>query len=152
MTTGFSKLTAALALLGGVALLTPGCYKPVRGNPVDQFHYLPSITVTQDHTHVIIQTYLNRNQWQVGLRREDLYDGDKDGKLESPGMDRVFITEYANVEDPPDKAQRSEGELPNYNQTFQDVLKAVGEGKRAFRIDKRDYELRVTTVDLGVPH
>jgi hypothetical protein len=156
MTTGFSKTTAArgawllgLAILG---VLAPGCYQPVRGNPVDQFHYESSITVTKDHTHVIIQTYLNRNQWQVGLRREDLYDGDDDGALTTEGMDRVFITEYTNVEDPPDKAQRSEGELPNYAQTFKNVLQALAEGKKTFRVDKRDYPMHVTSVDLGVPH
>jgi hypothetical protein len=159
MTTGVSKSTAVrgasllgLAILGTLAVLAPGCYQPVRGNPVDTFHYEPSITVTTDHTHVIIQTYLNRNQWQVGLRREDLFDGDHDGALTSPGMDRVFITEYANVEDPPSSAQRSEGEIQNYAQTFKDVLQALAEGKKVFRIDKRDYPLRVSALDLGAPH
>ena len=156
MTTGVSKSTAVrgagllgLAILAALAVLAPGCYQPQRGNPVDQFHYEPSITVTTDHSHVIIQTYLNRNQWQVGLRREDLFDGDHDGALTSPGMDRVFITEYTNVEDPPDQAQRSEGEIANYAQTFKDVLQAIADGKKTFKFDNREYALRISSLALG---
>jgi len=131
MTAGFLKSlrrriggagALVLVVAGALTLLAPGCYTPSRGNPVDQFHYQHSITVTQDYGHVLIQTYVNRNQWLVGLHREDLYDGDHDGVLTTPGLDRVFITEYANIEDPPEKAARSEGELQNYNAIFQKIL------------------------------
>jgi hypothetical protein len=139
-----------LAAVGVLALLTPGCYTPSRGNPVDQFHYEHSITVAQDHSHVLVQTYLNRNQWQVGLRREDLYDGDHDGALTTEGMDRVFITEYTNVEDPPEQAKRSAGELQNYNELFQKILEAVQADKSIYRIENRDYQLRITTQDFSL--
>jgi hypothetical protein len=159
MTAGFSKSlrrriggagVLVLMVAGALILLTPGCYTPSRGNPVDQFHYQHSITVTQDYGHVMIQTYVNRNQWLVGLHREDLYDGDYDGVLTTVGMDRVFITEYANVEDPPESAERSEGELQNYNELFQKILEAVKAGKTTFRNENRDYELRMTSLDLGM--
>ena len=159
MTAGFSKslrhrISGACGLVlvvaGTLALLAPGCYTPSRGNPVDQFHYQHSITVTQDYGHVLIQTYVNRNQWLVGLNREDLYDGDHDGVLTTVGMDRFFITEYTNVEDPPEKAERSEGELQNYNELFQKILEAVKAGKKIYRHENREYELRITTQDLSL--
>lgn len=139
-----------LVAAGLFVLLAPGCYKPSRGNPVDQFHYEHSITVTQDYGHVLIQTYMNRNQWLVGLHREDLYDGDHDGVMTTPGLDRVFLTEYNDVEDPPESAQRSEGELQNYNELFQKILEAAKAGKKTFRNENRDYRLSVTSLDLGL--
>jgi hypothetical protein len=136
-------------LLGGAVALISGCYKPTRGNPVDEFHYVHSITVARDYSQASIQTYVNRTQWKVGLRREDLFDGDHDGTLTRPGMDRVFVTEYDNVEDPPESAVRSAGEIEAYDARFREILEAARAGKKTFAIDKIEYEMRTATLDMS---
>jgi len=144
-------LAALGTLMAAVLALAPlGCYEHTRGNPVDKFHYDHTISVRKDFGHVRIQTYLNRTQWVVGLQREDIYDGDEDGALETPGMDRIQITLYGNVEDPPEAAERRQGELRNYNDLFQRILEAARAGQETFEHDGRDYELELYSKNVGL--
>jgi hypothetical protein len=133
-------LTFALAL--GAAFLIGGCYEHKRGNPVDTFHYEHSISVTSDYSHVSVMTYVNRTQWRVGFRREDLYDGNRDGTLTTVGMDRVQITEYIDVEDPPENAVRRDGDIRNFDELFQRLVAEVRGGKKKIEIDGRVYLVR----------
>jgi hypothetical protein len=135
----------ALVALGMLLALQSGCYDHQRGNPVDRLHYEHTIDVRNDYSHVRIQTYVNRTQWRVGLQREDLYDGDRDGALASPGMDRVSIIHYADIEDPPEAAERRAGDLRDYDSLFQEILEAAQAGKKSFSIEGRDYELNLVS-------
>jgi len=94
-------LGAALALVLALPLLGANCRDRERGDPVDQHHYDHTMTLSRDYSSVAIHTFINRTHLLVGLRREVLYDGDRDGALATPGMDRVSITNYMDVEDPP---------------------------------------------------
>ena len=139
-------LLAATALLVGAAT---GCYEQRSGNPVDTHHYEHVITVFPDRSHVGIKTYVNRSHLQVGIRFEDLFDGDRDGKLITPGMDRAHVADYLGVDDPPEAATRSTGDLPDYDQLFQRILEAVTAGRGSFTIEDRRYEIRVLSSNVG---
>jgi len=123
-------------------LLTSGCHNNVRGDPVSRFQYEHTITVSPDRSHFSVQTYINRTQWRVGSRREDLYDGNRDGTLITPGMDRVAITDYIDIEDPPENAVRRSGDIRDYDELFQTLLAAVNSDKKSVKIEDRDYEIR----------
>ncbi len=131
-----------------VALSTAGCYEHRPGNPVDQYHYDHVITVDPDYAHFNVKTYINRTHLKVGLRFEDLFDGDRDGRLSTPGMDRVQITDYMSVEDPPEAAERRVGEIRNYDEMFQRVIEAAKAGRERIVLDDRDYEIRILSEKL----
>lgn len=135
-------LALSLALTLGAALLIGGCYEHQRGNPVDAFHYEHSISVSPDHSHLSVLTYVNRTQWRVGFRREDFYDGNRDGTLTTPGMDRVQITEYVDIEDPPENAVRRDGDIRNHDELFQRLLADIRGGKQTIEIEGRSYRVR----------
>ncbi|MBD3235914.1 MAG: hypothetical protein GF330_04360 [Candidatus Eisenbacteria bacterium] len=135
-------LALSLVVTLGAAWLLGGCYEHKRGNPVDAFHYDHFVSVTSDHSHISVMTYVNRTQWRVGFRREDLYDGNRDGKLETPGMDRVQITEYVDVEDPPENAVRRDGDIRDYDDLFQRLIGEIRAGKAEVTIQQREYEVR----------
>ncbi len=137
---GCALLATAACLL---VLAAPGCYEKRSGDPVDTHHYQHTITVFPDRSHVGIKTYVNRDHLQVGMHFEDLFDGDRDGKLASPGMDRVQITDYKRVEDPPESAERSIGELSDYDALFQQILQAVKDSRESLKVEERRYEIRV---------
>ena len=140
-------LTVLLALLLP-GIFSSGCYDHSRGDPVDRYHYDHTITVVSDHSHVTIQTYINRTHLKVGLKREDLYDGNRDGELTTEGMDRVAITDYVDVEDPSDDAVRRQGELRDYDSIFRGILEAVNSGKNRFTIEDRTYKIRLVSQTL----
>jgi hypothetical protein len=142
-------LAAVLLMLISAATILGGCREHSRGDPVNRYHYEHFISVASDRAHMSIQTYIGRSQWEVGFRREDLYDGDRDGKLSTPGLDRVIITDYVDIEDPPDEAVRRSGELRDYNALFQNVLKAFTRGEETFEIEDRIYEFRVLSENLA---
>lgn len=139
-------LIGGLVLAGNLPLA--GCgYDHTRGNPVDQWHYQHMIFLRRDFSQVSIQTYINRTQWKVGLQRQDLYDGDRDGALETAGMDRVAITDYVNVEDPPEKAIVNTGELRDYDALFKEVIGAAKAGMSKHTIEGREYEFHYISQD-----
>jgi hypothetical protein len=140
---GVGLLLAALAMIGS------GCYNHRAGNPVDRHHYDHIITVVADFSHVTILTYINRTHLQVGTHLEALYDGNRDGKLNTEGFDRIAITDYADVEDPSDKAVRTKGELRDYDDLFQRILSAAKAGKKSFKIEDRRYELRLMSENVA---
>ncbi len=144
---GLLLATCGLALFA-TAILTAGCYEHERGDPVDRYHYDHFISVAPDRAHLSIQTYIGRTQWEVGFRREDLYDGNRDGELATPGLDRVIITDYVDIEDPPEEAVRRNGEIRDYDELFQDILKALDRDKEEFEMDGRIYEFRVLSENL----
>jgi hypothetical protein len=122
------------------------------GDPVDKYHYIHTILVTGDFSSVSIQTYINRTQWQVGLQREDLYDGDRDGALSTAGMDRVAITDYVDIQDPAGQAVRRVGELRDYDALFKQVIAAAKAGKASMKIEDRRYEFRYISDALQASH
>ena len=136
-------LLAGMLLTLGLMIPTSGCYRYEGGNPVDRFHYEHFIAVAKDYSCLSIQTYVNRSPLEVGYKREDLYDGDRDGKLETPGADRVIITEYAHVEDPIEQAVRGRGEIRDYDDLFQKIIQAASEGHKKLVIDGRTYRFRI---------
>jgi len=138
----------ATALFATLAL---GCYEPRTGDPVDAYHYEHVIMVFPDGSHIGIKTFVNRSHLQVGTRFEDLFDGDRDGKLATPGMDRVQITEYMRVEDPPEAATRSTGDLRDYDELFQQIQEAVKAGRGDFRIEDRTYRIRMLGANAELP-
>ncbi|MCK4306307.1 MAG: hypothetical protein KAY24_18850, partial [Candidatus Eisenbacteria sp.] len=139
----------AILAVAGALLLSSGCYERRSGNPVDGFHYSHSITVRADYSAVSIQTYINRTHLKVGYRREDLYDGNRDGELTTPGMDRVAITDYIDVEDPPDEAVRTKGDITDYDALFKKIIEAVKSGKKEYEIEDRPYVLRLFSENLA---
>ncbi len=145
-----SALALGIVAIAGVALVgMNGCgYDPSRGNPVDQFHYDHVIFVRNDYSQVSIQTYINRTQWQVGLERKDLYDGDRDGALTTAGLDRVAITTYQRVEDPPEQADIMQGDIANYDSIFKEILGAAKAGKKDYKMDGRTYEFRFISQEI----
>ncbi|MFH1143427.1 MAG: hypothetical protein V1774_02670 [Candidatus Eisenbacteria bacterium] len=148
------RQSAIILFAGSVGLLgilvTDCGYDHTRGNPVDQWHYDHTIFVRKDFSAVSIQTYINRTQWNVGLQREDLYDGNLDGILETPGMDRVVITEYTNVEDPPETAVLRTGELRDYNDVFKEIIGAAKAGEKGFTIGERQYDFHFVSQDADM--
>lgn len=142
---GCALLATAATLL---VLAASGCYEKQSGDPVATNHYEHSITVFPDRSHVGIKTFVNRDHLQVGMHFEDLFDGDRDGKLASPGMDRVHITDYERVEDPPETAVRSVGEVGAYDELFQQILQAVEDGRKEMKIEERRYALRVLSSNV----
>ena len=143
---------ALTAVVGcaGLSLLSGCGYDPSRGNPVDQWHYQHTIFVRNDYSQVSIQTYINRTQWSVGLERKDLYDGDRDGALATTGLDRVTITNYVKVEDPPDKSEITSGEISEYDAVFQEILAAAKAGKKDFKIEGRTYIFSFISQDAEI--
>lgn len=143
---------ALTAVVGcaGLSLLSGCGYDPSRGNPVDQWHYQHTIFVRNDYSQVSIQTYINRSQWSVGLERKDLYDGDRDGALATTGLDRVTITNYVKVEDPPDKSEITSGEISEYDAIFQEILAAAKAGKKDFKIEGRTYIFSFISQDAEI--
>ena len=135
-------LGAALALVLALPLLGANCRDRERGDPVDQHHYEHTMTLSRDYSSVAIHTFVNRTHLLVGLRREVLYDGDRDGALATPGMDRVSITDYMDVEDPPEKAIHTKGEIRDYDELFQSIVEAARSGKDDFEIEDRTYDFR----------
>ena len=142
-------LAAGTLLLFSAASMLGGCYEHTRGNPVDRYHYKHFISVAADQSTMSIQTYIARTQWEVGFRREDLYDGNRDGELTTLGLDRVIITDYVDVEDPPESAVRRSGELRDYDSLFQSVIKAMNRSEKSYRIDERTYEFRILSENLA---
>ncbi len=146
-TLGSGPLARAITLGTGILLmltvpvLIDGCYKPTRGDPVDAFHYEHEIKVARDLTHVIVQTYVNRTHLQVGIHREDLFDGDRDGNLQTPGLDRIEIADYDKIDASLESAVRSTGELANYDELFRNILAAAKAGRKTFRIESRNYRV-----------
>ena len=125
-----------------------GCYDHRAGNPVDRHHYDHSIAVASDYSSVSIQTYINRTHLLVGLLREDLYDGDRDGELKTPGMDRVTITNYNDVEDPVSASERRQGEIRDFEAIFREIIGAAKSGKSSFKIEDRKYDIRLLSDQL----
>jgi len=141
-------LVCTLAVAAGTLA---GCgYDPSRGDPVDKWHYQHTIFLRKDFTQVSIQTYVNTTQWVVGLERQDLYDGDRDGSLETAGMDRVEITKYRNVEDSPDKAVLESGQLSDYNDLFKKIVGAAKAGDTKYKIENREYRLEYVSQDAVI--
>jgi plasmid stabilization system protein ParE len=146
------RRTALIALATALfASLALGCYNPRSGDPVDDYHYEHVITIFPDGSHIGIRTYINRTHLQVGIRQEDLFDGDRDGKLTTPGMDRVQITDYMKVEDPPEAAERRTGDLRDYDQLYQQIQAAAKAGRSSFRIEDRTYKIRSLSTNAEVP-
>jgi hypothetical protein len=143
---------ALIAVVGwaGLSLLSGCGYDPSRGDPVGQWHYEHTIFVRNDYSQVSIQTYINRTQWSVGLERKDLYDGDRDGALATAGLDRVTITNYVKVEDPPEKSEIKSGEISEYDAIFKEILAAAKAGKKDFKIAGRTYVFRFITLDTEI--
>jgi hypothetical protein len=133
------RLLPPLLVLLLLQLHTSGCYNNVRGDPVDRYHYQHTITVAPDHSSIVIQTFLNRTHLRVGLRREALYDGDRDGELSTPGYDRVAIVDYEDVEAPPEAAEYSTGRIRDYADRFKEILEAVRSGAEELKLDDRTY-------------
>ncbi len=129
-------------------VLAAGCYDHTRGNPVDRHHYDHTITVTSDYSQLTIRTYVNRTHLKVGVQLEDIYDGNRDGELTTDGMDRVWITNYASVEDPPESADRKVGEIRNYDDLFQRIIGAVKSGQPIYKRDDRTYRIRLISGNL----
>ena len=140
-------LLAGLIGLAGLALAGCSGYRHTRGNPVEDGHYQQTIYLRRDLSQVSIQTYVNRTQWVVGIHREDLYDGDHDGALETPGMDRVVVTDYMDVEDPPEKRIVRSGELREYNDLFKEIVAAAKAGREKFKIEDREYTFEFIDAD-----
>lgn len=132
----------SLAAILAIALLAGGCFRPQRGDPVDAYHYEHTVTVNPDLSYISIKTYINRTQWRVGFRREDLYDGDRDGALTTPGMDRADVTDYIDVEDPPESAVRQPGEISEYNDLFKRLVAEIKGGATEVKIEDRTYLVR----------
>ncbi len=128
--------------MGLVAILALGCYEPRSGDPVGSYHYEHVITVFPDGSHIGIKTFVNRTHLQVGKRLEDLFDGDRDGQLTTPGMDRVQIADYMKVEDPPEAAERRSGDLRDYDELFRQIQSAVKAGRTKFKFQDRTYRIR----------
>jgi hypothetical protein len=144
-TTIAGLVLGSLLILG--SLLT-GCYDHRSGNPVDRYHYEHSIVIRPDESAITIKTFVNRTHLKVGFRREDLYDGNRDGELTTPGMDRVLITDYMDVEDPPEAAVRTRGEIRDYDELFRRILEATRSGREIFEIEDRRYSLRQFSEDV----
>ena len=142
---GCALLASAAALL---LLAASGCQERQRGDPVTTHHYQHVITVFPDRSQVRIKTFVNQDHLQVGIHFEDLFDGDRDGKLATPGMDRVQITDYQRVEDPPDAAVRSVGEVGAYDALFQQILEAARNGRESLKIEERRYVIRVLSSNV----
>jgi len=147
--------TAGILILAAPLLLS-GCFgvDHTAGDPVAKYHYNHTITVTGDFSSISIQTYISRTQWQVGLQRQDLYDGDRDGTLTTPGMDRVAITDYIDIEDPTSQAVRRIGELRDYDELFQRIIAAAKAGKENIEIEDRRHDFRFISKNLQAasPH
>lgn len=141
----------ALLIVSTVVLLAAlgGCYDKTSNSPVDRLHYAHSILVWKDYSHVRIITYVARNHLEVGLIREDLHDGDGDGALTTPGMDRVAIAEYQKVDDPLESADRREGALADYDALFKQILAAAKAKKHEFKIEDRTYSLQFFSEELS---
>ncbi len=135
-------LPLGLLVLVSAAISFGGCYEPRRGNPVDYFHYEHSIGVSPDYGHVCMQTYVNRSHLRVGLERLDLHDGDLDGKLQTQRMDRVVLTSYIDIEDPPENAVRTIEDIRDYDALFQKVIEAARSGAKTIEIEGRTYKIR----------
>ena len=137
-------------LVLATAFLLGGCFgvDHTPGDPVDRYHYNHTIMVRSDFSSVSIQTYINRTQWQVGLHRTDLYDGDRDGTLATPGMDRVAITDYVDIEDKTTQAVRHAGELRDYDSLFKRVIAAAKAGQKSIKIEERRHEFRFISGNL----
>ena len=146
---GAAWLAVGLLGLFGAALVVNGCYDHSSGNPVDKHHYKHFISVAKDHAHLSIQTYISRSQWEVGFRSEDLYDGNRDGKLTTPGLDRVIVTDYVDVEDPPESAVRRKAEIRDYDGLFKEILGALNRGEKKFLLQNREYEFRILSENLA---
>jgi hypothetical protein len=142
--------SAAFLMLGVSLVGLTGCYDPRRGNPVDRYHYEHTIFVLDDYSHARVQTFLARSHLEVGMKREDFYDGDRDGKLATPGMDRVQITEYRYVEDPPEKADRRDGDIAEYDTLFQEIIAAAKAKKTTFRIDSTEFKMELASEDFSL--
>lgn len=141
------RLRIGAALLALVVL--GGCYDHRPGNPVDRYHYEHAIAVSSDYSSASIQTYVNRTHLLVGFLREDLYDGDRDGELKTPGMDRVMITNYNDVEDPISASERRKGEIRDYEKLFREIISAAKSGKDSFKIEEREYRIRLISGNLA---
>lgn len=152
-TWGFENRNTKRRLRIGAALLAlvilGGCYDHRAGNPVDRYHYEHAIAISKDYSSASIQTYVNRTHLLVGFLREDLYDGDRDGELKTPGMDRVMITNYNDVEDPISASERRKGEIRDYEKLFHDIINAAKGGKDSFKIEDREYRIRYISGNLA---
>lgn len=133
---------------GLLVTLALGCYEPRSGDPVGTYHYEHVITVFPDGAHIGIKTFVNRTHLQVGKRLEDLFDGDRDGQLTTPGMDRVQIADYMKVEDPPEAAERRTGDLRDYDELFQRIQAAVKAGRSKFEFQERTYRIRTLSSNM----
>jgi len=145
---GAARLALGLLSLFAATLIAGGCYEHSSGNPVDKHHYEHFISVAKNHAHMSIQTYISRSQWEVGFRREDIYDGNRDGELTTLGLDRVIVTDYVDVEDPPESAVRRKAEIRDYDGLFKEILGALNRGEKLFLIEDREYEFRILSENL----